>query len=137
VSDDKGKAGSAARSLARPHTHREAAAAAAALFLSRSMSHNVLRDYGPLATLSSSPLKKSTTGAVGCKWVAKINLLMQPGGRLPRPRARGLSNAHRQIENEKLIRPVRSICQRACQSNFCSLLGLAMGARGWLSLYGV
>lgn len=91
---------------ARSPAHTEAAAAAAALFLSRSMSHNVLRDYGPLATLSSSPLKKSTTGAVGCKWVAKINLLMQPGGRLPRPRARGLSNAHHQIENEKLIRPV-------------------------------
>jgi hypothetical protein len=48
VSDDEGKAAAAARR--------------------RRICHNVLRDYGPLATLSSSPLKKklsTTRGQLG------------------------------------------------------------------------
>lgn len=52
------------------------------------------------------------------------------GGRL-----HGLSNAHQHTPSarereRKANKAGRSICQRACQSNFCSLLGLAMGARG-------
>lgn len=131
MSDDKGKAGSAA--LAHREREREAAAAAALFPLSLYVTQRAkgLRPAGYFVIVSSEKIHH------GGSWLqmGRENKSADATGWASAPH--GLSNAHqardRERENEKLIRPVRSICQRACQSNFCSLLGLAMGARGWLT----